>query len=289
MWGQLAVLQMETSRHEEALKSLGRMETLLPLMEKSDRDWIESRRCDAFYHLGNYEQAASCADKLDNAFHKKFAGRLRNPTGKRVHLNVGFVRQHHDTCAPATLAAIGKFWSQPVNHVELAAEICYGGTPDHSERNWAEQNGWLVKEFQVTLDSAHALLDRGIPFTLTTSDATGGHLQAVIGYDSNRETLILRDPGQRIHGDVLAEEFLKNYASSGPRGMVLVPFESAHLLDGITLPAVELYDCYYTLRRALHVHDRPGAQLQYERAKEFRTAASDDDADPPGTRPLRRQ
>ncbi|MGB8353912.1 MAG: tetratricopeptide repeat protein [Chthoniobacteraceae bacterium] len=260
VFAQLSTLQMEMNLHAEALHSLERMEALSPLPDKAACDWLESRRSDAYYHLGDYGRAGDHAGRLDNAFYKRIAENLKNPAGKRVHLDVGFVRQHHDTCAPATLAALAKFWGRPVDHVDLAREICYGGTPDHRERNWAELNGWVAREFEVTLECAHQLLDRGIPFTLTTTGPVSGHLQAVIGYDSIRGILILRDPSLRIHGEVAAEEFLKAFASSGPRGMVIIPAESAHLLDGVELPHADLYDCYYRLRRALHGHDRPGAE-----------------------------
>ena len=50
-----------------------------------------------------------------------------------VILPVGFVRQNHKTCGPATLAAIGQFWHKPAEHLEIAAEICYDGTPAASE------------------------------------------------------------------------------------------------------------------------------------------------------------
>src|SRR4029078_11346090 len=92
--------------------------------------------------------------------------------GKRVGLKVGFVRQHHMTCAPATLSAISRFWSMPADHLEVAEAICYDGTPAHSERRWAEDHGWATVEFSVTWDAARALIDRGVPFTLTTVEAT---------------------------------------------------------------------------------------------------------------------
>ena len=37
----------------------------------------------------------------------------------RVRLPVGFVRQHHITCAPATLAMLGTYWGQPADHEQI--------------------------------------------------------------------------------------------------------------------------------------------------------------------------
>jgi hypothetical protein len=72
---------------------------------------------------------------------------------------VGFVQQRHRTCGPATLTAISRFWSREVEQIEIAEEICYDGTPAHSERAWTERNGWTTREFTVTRDSAMTLLD----------------------------------------------------------------------------------------------------------------------------------
>ena len=43
-------------------------------------------------------------------------------------------------------------------------------------------------------EPAQALIHRGIPFTFTTVDPANAHVQAVIGYDGRRGTLVIRDP-----------------------------------------------------------------------------------------------
>jgi tetratricopeptide (TPR) repeat protein len=168
------------------------------------------------------------------------------------------------TCVPATLTAVSRFWSMPAEHLEVAEAICYDGTPDHSERHWAEEHGWLAREFTVTWESAVALLDRGVPFTLTTSDPTSAHLQAVIGYDARRGTLLVRDPYNRHVGEFLADEMLHDLRANGPRGMALVPTASAALLEALELPDASLYDTHYGMQRALVRHDRDAARAFFE-------------------------
>src|SRR5207247_11408257 len=99
-----------------------------------------------------------------------------------VQLPVGFVRQHHMTCAPATLSAISRFWQMHAEHLSLAEAICYDGTPAHSERQWAEQHGSRVREFTLTRESVIAVVDRRVPFTLPTVQPGLAHLQAGAGY-----------------------------------------------------------------------------------------------------------
>ena len=51
----------------------------------------------------------------------------------------------------------------PAEHVEVADEIAYAGTPHHNERKWADEHGWFAKAFTVTCGGRLLvwLLDRG--------------------------------------------------------------------------------------------------------------------------------
>jgi tetratricopeptide (TPR) repeat protein len=280
---QLAMLQTELGHYADARRSHERFAELSPLLEKDMAQWLAARRSDTAYYCGDFPAAVRHARELNDPFYQQVAERLLasagadtpgSPGSQRVLLPVGFVRQHHQTCVPATLAALCRFWEMPGEHLEVAAAICYDGTPNHSERHWAEQNGWLAREFTVTWDSAAALLDRGIPFTLSTVEPGNAHLQAVIGYDSRRGTLIIRDPYERYFGEFIAEAMLRHYAPTGPRGLVLVACAQADRLAGLDLPDAELYDHLYRLQLALEEHDRAGAEevcaALHERAPEHR-------------------
>jgi cellulose synthase operon protein C len=266
---QLALLQTELGRYAEARRSFARAFDLAPLIEKDLAKWLAARRADVAYYCGDYRAAAEFARRVEEPFYDQLADRLSQTpaAGRRVLLDVGFVRQHHQTCAPATLAALSRFWDMPADHLEVAEAICYDGTPDHRERHWAEQHGWHAREFTVTWDSAVALLDRGIPFTLTLTQPTNAHLQAVIGYDTLRKTLLVRDPYLPHFGEFLADEMVERYRSTGPRGMALVPLARTGLLDNLELPEAPLYDHLYRLQRALQEYDRATAADAYQRLR----------------------
>ena len=265
---QLAALETELELYDEAFEHYQQAERLFPLMslDKGETRWLAGRQSDAAYHMAKYDLAAEKADVAEGEFFKAVAERLRSDkvNAERVVLPVGFVRQHYDTCAPATLAAITKHWSMPVDHLDVVENICYDGTPAHSERKWANEHGFVTREFRVTLETTKALIDRGIPFTLTTVGPQIGHLQAVIGYDERRGTILIRDPSERHMSECLAAEMIEHFASTGPRGMALVPREKAELLDGIELPESDLYDLYFELELALQDHrrDEAGKALQ---------------------------
>lgn len=261
----LAALYYEAGRYAEARDALDRFEILSPLMDAPTRRWLAGRRSDVAFALGDRTAAAAFAREAGDPFFLAIAERLENPgpDARRRRLAVGFVRQHHQTCAPATLAAIARYWNKPADHLEVASAICYDGTPDHRERSWAESNGWVAREFTVTWDAAVSLIDRNVPFTLTTVATQSAHLQAVIGYDARRGTLLIRDPGSPHEQEALAEGLLRSHRSVGPRGMALVPVEHASRLQDLALPEASLYDHLYAGQVALREHDRDGAAAAF--------------------------
>lgn len=261
----LAVLLRELSRPAECEAALARHEQLTPLAEPELQEWRAGLRAELAYRRGDLDAAAEFARQAGkHPFYQTFAERLkiRDPAWRRVELPVGFVRQQHLTCVPATLTTLSRFWNQPADQLEVADAICYDGTPSHSERRWAEERGWLAREFTVTLAASRALLDRGVPFAFTTVYPGGAHEQSVVGYDDYRGTLLLRDPHQRSRSELLTDKGLEAYAASGPRGLALVPADRAELLAELDLPETVLYDRHHALLLALDRHDRAmAAQL----------------------------
>lgn len=260
---QRATIEWEQQRWDELEQTVALAERLAPMADRNVREWILSIRFYIEYHRGNYQQAQEYARQGRDAFLKECAERLsdeRRLARKTVELPVGFVRQHHVTCGPATLAAISRYWQMPVDHLQIAQQICYDGTTNYHERWWAENNGWYAREFTVTEEAAEALLERGVPFTLTTTEPNSAHLQAVIGCDGKLGTLDIRDPYYRPKGFCLADKFLERYRAWGPRGMALVPQAEKHRLEDLQLPDVELWDLLYRLNAALEHHDRQTAE-----------------------------
>ncbi|MEZ0264145.1 MAG: C39 family peptidase [Phycisphaerae bacterium] len=263
--GHLAALVGEAGDKPRARALWERVVELSPMADKDYLKFLSARRCDAAYACGDYSAAAELARQAGKGFHAKIAERLSGDLrGKeRVELKVPFVRQDHMTCAPATLTALARFWGKSAEHLGVVEEICYDGTPAHSERAWAERNGFVVREFRATWESAVGLIDRGVPFTLTTTETTGAHLQAVTGYDARRHTLLLRDPSTKHEGEVRADGLVEVYKSTGPRAMALVPADRAELFDGLELPEAGLYDLFYRVQTALVAHRREAAAAAY--------------------------
>ncbi len=257
---QLFALQMELGLYADSTVSWSRLQELAPLMEKGEQEALRWQKIRLDCFRDDWASALAGARGLDNPYSRELVARLeREEPFRRIKLDVPFVRQHHQTCVPATLSAISRYWGAPTDHLDLAEAICYDGTPAHSERHWAETHGWSVREFTVTWDAAVALLDRGVPFTLTTTQATNAHLQAVVGYENTRQTLWIRDPFVYYATEFPITPLLENQRPTGPRGMALVPCERAALLEELRLPDAALYDQLHGVNRALAQHRRPEA------------------------------
>lgn len=256
---ELLQLQLERGAYDAAEGTLERIVERTPIRSRAYEDWLESRRSDVAYFRGDVARAVAHARRSRSPFYEALADRLESArSGRRVVLPVPFVRQHDKTCAPATLSAICAFHGVPADHLGIAEAICYDGTPDHAERRWAQDRGFTVREFQVTWESAVALVDLGLPFTLTMVEPGNGHLVAVAGYDEARGVLLLRDPSLRSLTEV-TRGWLEDHRSSGPRGMALAPPGRAEALTGLELPDAALYDLYHQVQAALVGHDRPAA------------------------------
>ena len=263
---QLAGLLRNRQQVEAAQKHYEQAATLYPLLDQTTSDaWLNHNRSDIACQLGNYTQGLELLRRIDKRhkghFHEQVQARLEQNSGAgtRQQLDLPFVRQHHMTCAPATLTMIARYWGKKAEHLQIAEAICYDGTPYHAERQWAQEQGYQVQEFTVTPDATRKLIDRGVPFTLSTVEPTSAHLQAVIGYDTARGVLLLRDPFHPSISEVLDSALADRYGPFGPRGMLLVPADRTELLDGLKLPDVQQWELTHQMRGKLVAHQREQA------------------------------
>lgn len=270
----LFAVALATDEHDACAHAVDALPTLVPLGEPEVLVRLTLMRAESRYRRGDLAGARALVANADDPDTKRFAARLASDHGpaRRKRLEVPVVLQEHLGCVPATLSSISKFHGLEADHLELAERICYHGTAAHAERSWAESHGFATREMRLTWDTAVALVDREVPFVLTTFVPGNGHAQAVIGYDERRRTLILRDPSSPLPVEVDADALLAETRHSGPRCLVLVPHERTSALEGLELADAPLYDILYDVERALDAHDRiraaaACARLQQEAPK----------------------
>lgn len=259
----LAQLDRDLGHPESAQRWLDAALDMLPLRQadRQARTALLSLAASLACDTGDLEAAIQLGVQADSAFDKAVVGNLRQfgATGRRVLLDVGFTLQHDSTCVPATLATLIEYWGGTASQQEIAAAICYDGTPAHAERAWLEEQGFFCREFTLTWEATLALIDAGLPFCQTLTGYGAGHVQAVIGYDSRRGVIVYRDPGERHAGEVLGRELIEALRSNGPRGLVFVPAASRGLVEAIDLPDHELWTRLAEIARALAEHRRDDA------------------------------
>jgi tetratricopeptide (TPR) repeat protein len=261
----LAALHRDAGDHDGSVAALHRAVKFAPAMERELHDQIAWEFGFSHYLRGDAELGVQLMRLVDHERVRATAQRIATTPGTRRKLPVPHVPQHHNTCAPATLTAIAEMWGETVDHVDIAEKICHDGTPAGSERRWAEERGFIARQFTVTWDAARRLIDAGIPFALTTSFTIGAHLQPVAGYDERRRSLVVPDPSASWCIDLEWDRLATAQAPFGPRGMAFVPASRRAALDAIELPDAGLYDAHHALEAALQKHDRSAARAAFER------------------------
>ena len=268
---QLAMMLKQREQFADAENLLQDIERFFPLADPM-RDGrpkqdsllasLAAIRADLAFDAGDARRSVQQARLANSKFYDATADHVAEnfSTGKRVKLDVPFVRQDHMTCAPATLAMLSGYWQVAVDHDHIVDAICYDGTAAVDQRLWAEKNGLVAKEFRVTEESSQQLIDAGIPFAVTTVEAGSAHIQVVCGYDSRKGIWLIQDPGSWFVGEGRIEGLLEEYAWTGPRGLVLIPQSHEEQLRKLQLPEVEQYDSQHDLAVALRQHDRDRAE-----------------------------
>lgn len=266
---QLFRMYKETNQVDNAAEVIDRIHSYISIEEQGLSEELSIAAHNLSYLKGDYESATNALGDVRSGYFKSVRENLQNcdESSKSVLLDVPFVRQHHMTCAPATLTAISKFWQRSNDHLNIVEEICYDGTSNHAERQWAIQEGWETREFKLTPESTYALIDKRIPFTLSTVEPGSAHLQAVVGYDQRKGVYLIRDPYFPNIQEMLIKEAGEYYESSGPRCLALVPKEEAHLFNDIPFEETQFYDLNYDLQTHLNAHDRDKAVEDLEKMR----------------------
>ena len=257
----LAAVQMDLRLYAEARKTYERYAELSPLMDEETTKWLEARRADTAYYVGDFAAAKDHARKAADEFYTAFADKLdatpEPAPGVRLDL---------PPKGPAVKSAfewVATWWKLPAPPYAGESQPM-DGLPDPRERQWAEQNGFAVAEFTYTEEAAHRILARGWPCVLTLVDAGFGHSQVVCGGDPVRRTLWVADVGEPRVNEAPLKVILERYGTYGPRGFLMVPKEFAVELAAFALPDSARYDRLHRVQAALLKHDRQTAQAVYE-------------------------
>lgn len=269
---QLFTLLLENKFYREAEVCLERLKTLPPFTEKGLDSYLNQMTADLLCAQERYEESLPYLEQK-SPFRTKVksnlekARDLKGGTNNKKVLDVPFVRQAHMTCAPASIAAVTRFWGRPIEQSIIIDEICYGGTQNYDERLWAIKNHWYCVEFDLKFSTVKALINIGVPVLLSTVEPGSAHLQIIVGYDENMGTYLFRDPYYFRLQEFLVDETEKYYAASGPRCMIIAPKDKQSAIENIELSNKELYDVLFQIEDCLLKNNREDAQELVDHAK----------------------
>jgi cellulose synthase operon protein C len=241
---------------DEALAFAERLPTLAPLADRNPRRFFSRIRLEIAELADDHAEMERWAEEVRIPFYRKMLANLRqNPKGRRTRLPFPRAIQKHEACLPTSLASALATLGEHLDPDVMASEITFGGTPEWAAAEWLEKQGFTVRFFAVTPDTARLLIQNGIGFVLTLERDDNAHAVAAVGLDEAAGTLIIHDPMAYRTAEYLLEGFAKNREPLGMKGMAAVPQEKAALLDQllpendvVIMTAAQLHQKILTLR-----------------------------------------
>jgi tetratricopeptide (TPR) repeat protein len=283
--GQLAALQLDLGHYSDARQSLERYVELSPLLEPDTAKWLNARRADTAYFLGEYDAAAGFARAVTDDFYQAFAARLEKappgaarpftPAAASGAVEAGAPHprkilelETSGSPAPSVYDLLSRHWKLPFPNPTIESHPPPDGLPDADERNRAEQAGWVGREFTLALETASALIQRGIPFLVTLVEAGFSQPRLCLGVDALRGTVLLVDGLDRRPVEAPVATLLERFAALGPRCLAIVPAAEAARITDLTFPEGLERDALHAVQRPLLPLDRPAAVAALERMRE---------------------
>jgi cellulose synthase operon protein C len=256
----LAALHLDAGRYADSRKLYDRYVELSPLLEPDILSWLAARRSDVSYFLGEWFTAKVEAEKTKKKeeFYHNFANRLGQlspetlttwqpkPDGARIR-EVEAIQSRLRNPQLTTFEVLSQFFAQATEEPFPTEGGGQDGLADVNEVLWASRNGYLAIEFAVSKSIAATLIERQLPFLITLVDAGYVHSQIVVGYDRNRDSLFLRDVADVRTQEAPWKTITERYASTGPRGLLLVPKSQADRIEGIEFPERESFEALHKL------------------------------------------
>ncbi|BDU40844.1 tetratricopeptide repeat protein [Vibrio nigripulchritudo] len=257
LWLDYAILCFDNLEMEKCEQALEKVAKYSVHGTKRSDDYLQYLKAEIALHNQDLARAVEHLQSARTPFNKILKENLERSSDFKPVLKVAVpdIAQKHMTCAPSSLAAIAQFWGKEVNEDEIASLICYGGTPEESQREWLSDNGFAYLEFDLEEQAVMDVLGAGIPLTLVTTQGLSSHLQVVRGYDPNSGLLMLMDPSNTGNRKALLKETIECDAVNGPKCVAIVPEEQESKLALLSLPAANLYPTWRKLEAAYAKED----------------------------------
>lgn len=211
-----------------------------------------------------------------------FAEALAKPPqdGKRVVIeNFPAGVQLPDFCGPKVISALLTHFGQPVDQSEVAQEIFDDGVEFPAMRRYLQKEGFKTYVMAGDRDVMQRVLNSQVPAIVAEYKGLDGHFLAAIGFDTNKDAVIVQDPAFQDPVDIPWREFEKAWDVTSKCMLIAVPSDWPALGE-----ALELEDTAWLVKWLEATELR--AQGKLDKAIDVATTAARDaaaDTDTAGT------
>jgi ABC-type bacteriocin/lantibiotic exporter with double-glycine peptidase domain len=140
-------------------------------------------------------------------------------------LEVPFVAQEKDTCGPAALAMVLRFWGQAATHDELAAELGareLKGVAGSRLAEAARSRGLTAVAYEGDAAQLRDYVEKGRPLIVAWDKGRGRfHNVVVTGFEG--EDVVVNDPAEGASRRVKAGDFEKRWSGAGHWTLLVMP------------------------------------------------------------------
>jgi ABC-type bacteriocin/lantibiotic exporter with double-glycine peptidase domain len=142
-----------------------------------------------------------------------------------VTLDVPFVAQVKDTCGPAALAMVLRFWGRDVSHDALAAELDareLKGVAGSRLAQAARTRGLTAVAYRGDAGQLRDFVAKGRPLIVAWDMGRGrAHNVVVVGFEG--DDVVVHDPAQGASRTVARATFEERWAGAGHWTLLVMP------------------------------------------------------------------
>lgn len=217
--------------YEQALSELHAVNGLNPFHHlKNSFVYIEAH---ALYKLERFNELAEHVKKHAAYFkNEPYEFFSTEHSGKRVQLELQQNVQKVNYCVPASLSLILQSFGVQEEQETIARAVKEDqGTQLYHAREYMTDSGFESVYFKGTVENYKKLIDAGLPILLSTLIEMNAHVQVVVGYDDQLQTLLIQDPNDVNPFNLRYDKLKETYQLRDNLSLVFFPKEKAFVRE----------------------------------------------------------
>ena len=142
-------------------------------------------------------------------------------------LGVPFVSQRKDTCGAAAMTMVLRYWKEDVSHDDVARALVrpeLHGIAGSRLAEFARSRGLEAVTYRGDMPHLRDFVGKGRPLIVAWHlRGSRYHDVVVVGFDADRDEVIVNDPAHGPARRVAARAFVKRWAGAGHWTLLVMP------------------------------------------------------------------